>query len=190
MSTKHLNPRQVFLLSILGLALLVAACSQFSAAPTPTLAPTATPEWVLEGWNLVWHDEFEGDAIDPSNWTFDIGGGGWGNGEWQFYTDRPENARVENGQLVIEARKEKFVTRNYTSARLKTQDLHAWQYGRVAARIKIPYGQGIWPAFWMLGEDLRQAGWPYAGEIDIMENIGKEPATVHGALHGPGYSGG
>ncbi len=153
-----------------------------------TSKPPAIP--IPEGWKLVWHDEFDGPEIDPKNWTYDTGGDGWGNQEWEYYTNRPENARVENGTLIIEARKELFSGRSYTSARLKTQGLQEWAYGRIEARIKIPRGQGIWPAFWMLGSDLNQVSWPLAGEIDIMENIGSEPGTVHGTLHGPGYSGG
>ncbi len=138
-------------------------------------------------WTLVWGDEFSGTTIDRSNWTFDIGAGGWGNNELEFYTDRPVNARVEDGKLVIEARKEEFGIRGnpYTSARMTTQKLHEWTSGRIEARIKIPYGQGIWPAFWLLGTS---ASWPTGGEIDIMENIGKEPSIVHGSLHGPTYS--
>jgi beta-glucanase (GH16 family) len=162
-----------------------------TAAPvnTPTPANTPTPPWEREGWQLVWQDEFEGETIDPDNWNFEIGGSGWGNNEWQFYTDRPENVRLEDGNLVIEARQEKFVTRNYTSGRLKTQDLHAFTYGRFEARMKLPQGQGIWPALWMLGDDIGTVGWPRSGEIDIMEHIGREPTRVHGTVHGPGYSG-
>src|SRR5437867_5988530 len=89
--------------------------------------------------NLVWSDEFNGTSIDRNNWSFDIGGGGWGNSEWEFYTQRSQNARVENGHLVIEARKEKYRNRNYTSARLKTQGLRSFKYGRIEARIKLPY---------------------------------------------------
>jgi beta-glucanase (GH16 family) len=141
---------------------------------------------------MVWHDEFEGPELDLSNWTFDIGGNGWGNQEWQAYTNRPENVRIEEGMLVIEAREEpEFVRgREYSSARIKTQGLHAWQYGRIEARIKLPYGQGIWPAFWMLGEDLYKIGWPAAGEIDILEFIGREPDHIYATVHAPGYSGG
>jgi len=113
-----------------------------------------------------------------------------GNAELEFYTDRPENARIEGGILVIEARREQFGNREYTSARLKTQGLGSWKYGRVEARIQIPRGQGLWPAFWMLGDNIANVGWPACGEIDIMENIGKEPGRVHGTIHGPGYSGG
>ncbi|MCA9923575.1 MAG: glycoside hydrolase family 16 protein, partial [Anaerolineales bacterium] len=154
-------------------------------APTavPTSTPIATPNPIPvsadEGWELVWSDEFDGDEINRSNWTFDIGGWGWGNGEAQYYTDRPENARVENGLLVIEARQEKFEDSYYTSARLLTQGLHAFQYGRIEARIKVPGGIGTWPAFWMLGdnfgrdtEDPTQSNWPNVGEIDIMEYVG------------------
>jgi beta-glucanase (GH16 family) len=144
---------------------------------------------VLEGWELVWQDEFDGPEINRDDWTFDIGGNGWGNSEAQTYTERPENARIEDGHLVIEARKERFVNQDHTSARLKTQDLHSWQYGRVEALIQIPEGQGIWPAFWMLGDSISSVSWPTSGEIDIMENIGREPKMIHGTVHGPGYSG-
>jgi beta-glucanase (GH16 family) len=144
-------------------------------------------------WTLGWSDEFsgpDGSSPDSQKWTFDLGGKGWGNRELQSYTNRKENARIEKGNLVITAQKESFtgadgITRDYTSARLKTQGLFAQTYGRIEARIKIPEGQGMWPAFWMLGQDISSAGWPRCGEIDIMENIGKEPATIHGSLHGP-----
>jgi beta-glucanase (GH16 family) len=154
--------------------------------------PTPTAIWERAGWEIAWHDEFDGTELDLKNWTFDIGGNGWGNQEWQTYTDRPENVRIENGMLVIEAREEDatFSGRPYSSARIKTQGLQAWQYGRIEARMKLPYGQGIWPAFWMLGENFNQAGWPGAGEIDIMEHIGKEPDRIHGTVHAPGYYGG
>lgn len=140
-------------------------------------------------WQLVWHDEFDGAALDTTKWVRETGGNGWGNGELEFYTDRVENARLENGYLVIEARQEALGNQAYTSARLKTQGLGAWKHGRIEARIRIPRGQGMWPAFWMLGDDISQVGWPGCGEIDIMENIGKEPSRVHGTVHGPNYSG-
>jgi beta-glucanase (GH16 family) len=145
--------------------------------------------WTRAGWDLAWHDEFEGAALDDTAWTYDQGGHGWGNGEWQVYTKRPENVRLENGELIIEARKEDFLDREYTSGRIKTQGLKTWQYGRIEARMKIPRGQGIWPAFWMLGDNIQTSAWPNCGEIDILENIGKEPAIIHGTVHGPGYSG-
>lgn len=147
----------------------------------------------LPGWKLVWSDEFagtNGTPPDPAKWAYDTGGGGWGNNELQYYTDRTVNSRVENGSLVIEARAENYGGRSYTSARLLTRNKSSWTYGRMEARIRIPRGRGIWPAFWMLGNDIGTAGWPACGEIDIMENIGSVPATLHGTVHGPGYSGG
>jgi beta-glucanase (GH16 family) len=159
-------------------------------------APPPIPPDPPEGFELVWGDEFDGDTIDPANWTYDIGGWGWGNGESQYYTDRPENAWLENGMLVIEGRQEKFEENFYTSARLLTQGLQEFQYGYMEARMKVPAGQGMWPAFWMLGanfgrdtEDPNASNWPNVGEIDIMEYVGKEPILVYGTLHGPGYAG-
>ncbi|MBN2048317.1 MAG: family 16 glycosylhydrolase [Anaerolineaceae bacterium] len=156
------------------------------------LASSCQPQSAADSndWQLVWSDEFDGSEINPDNWTYDIGGGGWGNAEWEYYTDREKNARIEDGLLVIEAHKETFQGNDYTSARVKTQGLQTFTYGRIEARMKLPYGPGIWPAFWMLGEDITTEGWPVCGEIDIMENIGREPEIVHGTLHGPGYSAG
>jgi len=159
-------------------------------------AQTAPPP--PPSWKLVWSDEFNGPngaRVDSSKWVAETGGGGWGNDELEYYTSRPQNASQENGNLVIKVLQEKYtgadgVTRNYTSARLKTLGKFSQTYGRFEARIKIPRGQGIWPAFWMLGNEIENPGWPACGEIDIMENIGKEPALVHGTIHGPGYSGG
>ena len=145
---------------------------------------------------LAWSDEFDGETIDTTNWTYDIGGWGWGNGEAQYYTDRSENARVQNGLLVIEAAKEQFEASYYTSARLLTQGLREFQYGYIESRIKVPDGKGTWPAFWMLGanfgrdtENPDDSNWPDVGEIDIMEYAGKEPDLVLGTIHGPGYAG-
>lgn len=139
-----------------------------------------------QGWKLVWSDEFEGTTLDPSNWTRETGGGGWGNNELQYYTDREVNSFVSNGKLTIKAMQESFGGRNYTSARLKTQGKRFFKYGKIEAYIKLPYGQGIWPAFWMLGESISSVGWPGCGEIDIMEMIGGGPGrdnTVHGTVH-------
>jgi beta-glucanase (GH16 family) len=148
----------------------------------------------LPGWTLVWNDEFdgaEGTGPDPGKWVRETGGHGWGNNELQFYTDRTDNAAMNgDGSLVITAREESYEGRDHTSARLKTQGLFEHTYGRFEARIRVPEGQGIWPAFWMLGNDIGDVSWPACGEIDILENIGREPTTVHGTLHGPGYSGG
>jgi len=144
------------------------------------------------GWSLVWSDEFnlpDGSSPDPTKWTFDTGGGGWGNNELEYYSSRTNNARIVGGMLIIQANQENYMGSSYTSARLKTQGIWSWQYGRMEARIKIPYGQGMWPAFWMLGTNITSVNWPTCGEVDIMENIGREPTLVHGTIHGPGYSG-
>ena len=138
---------------------------------------------------LVWADEFDGETLDQSKWSYQIGDGcdihpdlcGWGNNELQYY--RRANAVVSDGTLKIEARRESAGGRNYTSARLRSIDQGDWTYGRFEARIKLPFGQGIWPAFWMLPTDEVYGGWPESGEIDIMELIGSEPATVHGTIH-------
>jgi len=151
-----------------------------------------------EKWEMTFHDEFdgkEGTAPSVSKWVRDLGGRGFGNNELQSYTDGPANAFLDGkGNLIIEARKEPTtgkdgITREYSSARLKTQGTYAQKYGRVEARMKLPRGQGIWPAFWMLGGDIDKAGWPKCGEIDIMESIGHQPNRLYGTLHGPGYSG-
>ncbi len=144
-------------------------------------------------WQLAWSDEFtqaDGSSPDPVKWGYDIGNGGWGNNEQEYYTSRTNNARIEGGQLVIEARQESYGGSSYTSARLLTRGKWSGTYGRMEARLKIPRGQGLWPAFWMLGTNIDSVGWPTCGEIDIMENIGREPTLVHGTIHGPGYSGG
>ncbi len=141
----------------------------------------------------VLQEEFDNDgAPDPNLWSYDIGTGenGWGNNELQYYTDNPRNVAVNNGVLVITARREDFQGAAYTSARLVTKSKFEQAYGRFEARIKLPWGQGIWPAFWMLGADIDTNPWPGAGEIDIMEFRGQEPATILGSVHGPGYSAG
>jgi beta-glucanase (GH16 family) len=135
-------------------------------------------------WNLVWSDEFNGSGINTSNWVFDTGtgSGGWGNNELEYYTNRPENARIENGNLLIEARKEAYGGMGYTSARMKTKGLRQFTYGKIEARMKLPKGQGIWPAFWMLGSNIDQVGWPKCGELDIMENV-NNGSNIYGTIH-------
>jgi len=162
-------------------ALLLLACS-IVAAQSDT-----------NDWQLVWADEFNGpagSAPDPAKWTYDTGSNGWGNHELENYTDSRRNSYQDgNGNLVIQALKS---ATGYTSARLKTEGLFAAGFGKIEARIQIPFGQGLWPAFWMLGTNIdgpNAVGWPNCGEIDIMENIGKEPSIVHGTIHGPGDSG-
>ncbi|WP_430183819.1 RICIN domain-containing protein [Paenibacillus lautus] len=135
-------------------------------------------------WNLVWSDEFNGTSLNRANWTPEIGtgSGGWGNNELQYYTNRAQNVQVTGGNLVITAQKESYGGMNYTSARIKTQDLKSFTYGKVEARIKLPSGQGLWPAFWMLGSNISSVGWPKSGEIDIMERVNNNP-YVNGTVH-------
>lgn len=143
--------------------------------------------------DLVLEDNFDMDgAPDASLWNYDVGTGenGWGNNELQYYTNRNENVSVQNGYLLITARKENFEGSGYTSARLVTRGNFEQVYGRYEARIKLPYGQGIWPAFWLLGADTEGEIWPQIGEIDIMEYRGQDPTVVLGSVHGPGYSAG
>lgn len=189
LTTRTLTRRTLTRRTLTGVGLAAAAAlaaTTVAAAPAPASAETSA------GQAIVWSQEFDGgagSAPDPSVWNLETGGGGWGNGELQNYTNSRSNSALDgNGNLVITAKREG--DGSYTSARLTTQNKYTAQYGRVEARIQIPRGQGIWPAFWMLGADLPTNAWPSAGEIDIMENVGFEPHRVHGTVHGPGYSGG
>jgi len=160
-----------------------------------------TVSWESREWELMWSDEFDGEAnspIDSDSWTCEIGGHGWGNNELEYYTDSLDNVSMNgDGQLVITAMQGQpesgeacwYGQCAYTSARCITRDKVEFTYGRVEARLNIPIGQGVWPAFWMLGANFDEVGWPDSGEIDIMENVGNDPLTVHGTIHGPGYSG-
>jgi beta-glucanase (GH16 family) len=131
---------------------------------------------------LTWADEFNGTSLDTAKWNIEVNGNGGGNNELQYYTARPENIRVTGGELVIEARKEAYMGKQYTSGRITTQNKASWQYGRMEARMKIPTGKGTWPAFWMLGNSISTVGWPASGEIDIMEHVNSE-AFTHGTIH-------
>ena len=139
----------------------------------------------------VWADEFDGTSLDLTKWNYDLGTGewGWGNNELQYYTDREENIKVENGMLVITAHQESYEGSGYTSARINTKGHFSQKYGRIEARMQLPWGQGLWPAFWLLGSDIDQVGWPNCGEIDIMEYRGQEPTVVNGTIHAPEYFG-
>jgi beta-glucanase (GH16 family) len=175
-----------------------ALCLVSFLLPIGCRAQAGTPASQERKWRLAWSDEFvgpNGSGVDSTKWVLEVGGGGWGNQELEYYTNRSQNAHVQDGNLEIQAQREKYkgkdgVTRDYTSARLKTLGKFSQAYGRFEAAIKIPYGQGLWPAFWMMGDDIERVEWPACGEIDIMENVGKEPSIVRGTIHGPGYSGG
>jgi beta-glucanase (GH16 family) len=164
-------------------ALAIAAAALIGGCRSTPTAPK---------WGLIWQDEFDGpasQALDPTRWGYDIGTD-WGNAQLEYDTSRPVNVALDGaGHLAIVARKETYLGQPYTSARINTRGLFAQQQGRFEARIKLPSGQGVWPAFWMLGSNYNGKNWPDCGEIDIMENFGQDPSVVHGSLHGPGYSG-
>jgi beta-glucanase (GH16 family) len=150
-------------------------------------------------WELIWSDEFEGTELDESRWSYQYGTGaseglsGWGNAELQYYTDRPQNIFVQDGKLHIVARQEAHGGMNYTSARIRSINKGDWRYGRFEIRAKLPKGQGLWPAIWMMPTDAVYGRWPASGELDIMELVGREADVVHGTIHyGPPhtYSGG
>jgi beta-glucanase (GH16 family) len=175
MKTSRLFPHGLIVAALVGLA-------PVGQALTPAAAAGTSP-----GWKLIWQDEFDRDGIpDGQRWAYDVGGNGWGNREKQFYTAfRPENARVEGGNLIIEARREKWEDSAYTSARLVTKNKGNWTGGRFEIRAKLPLGRGTWPAIWMLpvNWNLGDGKWPDNGEIDIMEHVGHEPGIVHASTH-------
>ncbi len=139
---------------------------------------------------LVWAQEFDTDgAPDPAKWGYDLGGGGWGNNELEYYTSRPDNVIISNGTLKIMAKKESYNGSAYTSARMLTKDKFAFMYGKIEVRAKLPADKGTWPAIWMLGSNINTTPWPACGEIDIMEHVGNQLNKIFGTLHFPGHSG-
>ena len=182
MPTRRLHPALPFVLASAAALLPPAAACQEQSRPT-------APEPAPAGYRLVWADEFDGGvAPNPTRWSYDVGGGGWGNNELQFYTqDRRENARLDGGYLVIEARREPWEGREYTSARLVTRGKGDWTYARIEVRAQLPSGRGSWPAIWTLGSTT-PSRWPDDGEIDIMEHVGFDPGVVHGTVHTGAYN--
>jgi beta-glucanase (GH16 family) len=175
----------------LGLAIALCGCAAAPALGDGQVGTRAR----AGGSHLAWSDEFAGPAGRPpsrSKWGYDVGGAGWGNHELESYTSRASNAHLDGrGHLVIAARHERYrgsdgIRRRFTSARLKTLGRFSFRYGRVAARMRVPAGRGLWPAFWMLGADINRVGYPRCGEIDVMELLGQDPRTVYGTVHGPG----
>jgi beta-glucanase (GH16 family) len=162
----------------LALALVTSGCPESTTEPS---------------WQLVWQDEFDGPtgrSPDPTRWNFDVGTD-WGNQQLEYDTSRPENVSLDGaGNLAIVARAESWLGSSYTSGRIHTRGHFEQAGGRFEARMKLPRGQGLWPAFWLLGANFESVGWPTCGEIDILEFRGQEPSVLHGSLHGPGYSGG
>ncbi|MDX1906246.1 MAG: family 16 glycosylhydrolase [Bacteroidia bacterium] len=163
--------------------------TQILIPETGYTTPTTYP-----GYTLAWQDEFNGTSLDLTSWTYEIGDGcpnvcGWGNNELEYYTDRPENLYFTQGKMVIEAIQESFGGKSYTSTRIKTQGKKSFKYGRIDIRAILPEGQGIWPALWMLGDNINTVNWPACGEIDIMELVGNQPSTTHSTVHfGPNFN--
>jgi beta-glucanase (GH16 family) len=162
-------------------------CSSDDSINTP-LIETEPDSLKVEGYKLVWNDEFDIDGKpDSLKWGYDIGGHGFGNNELQYYTDDSINVRVKDGKMVIEAHYYPGYDVEYTSARAVTRDKGDWKYGRIAVKAKLPGGRGTWPAIWMLPTDWVYGGWPSSGEIDIMEHVGYEPNVIHGSIHTESY---
>jgi len=175
--------------SILLSSLLFNSCSKKNTGANAPVNNTPSPPAAQKPYSLVWADEFDkAGAPDATKWGFDLGGNGWGNNELQYYTDRPQNARVEAGNLIIEAKKESFLNRSYTSARVLSKNKMAWTYGKFEIRAKLPKGIGTWPAIWLLSanDPLR---WPDDGELDIMEEVGFDPNVIHVTVHNKLYNG-
>ncbi|MFD2785740.1 glycoside hydrolase family 16 protein [Hymenobacter rubripertinctus] len=156
-------------------------------APTPTPPPTAAvneePRDYSQYTEPIWADEFNGGALDQATWTYELGGGGWGNNELQAYTNSTDNVYLTGGNLVIQARRQQSGNNAYTSGRLITKGKRSFQYGRIDVRAKVPKGKGVWPAIWMMGSDIDQNNWPKCGEIDIMELRGSRPTELISTMH-------
>lgn len=178
------------LVSIAFLSFLIQSCSgtaPFDGLNGSGIALSGSAYDPGTGWALSWSDEFDGTAVDTSKWAFDTGSGGWGNNELEYYTSRIENASVQNGELTIKALRESYNGMSFTSARMKTLNKFSARFGKIAARIRLPYGKGIWPAFWMLGEGFNGSNWPYCGEIDIMELKGGYDNVLYSTCHWDNY---
>ncbi len=175
---------------------IIAVCFFFFACSEEEMVSQnkETNDWEIEGWNIVWQDEFDKDSLDLTKWSREIGGHGWGNNELQFYTDSDSNSYVENGNLILKAQVvpqgigSSKGLRYYSSARLRTYGKGDWKYGRIEVKANVASGQGIWPAIWMLPTDWLFGGWPSSGEIDIMEHVGYDLGVVHGSVHTEAYN--
>ena len=168
------------IVQFLFILFVFAGCKKSATTETEQISPADSIP-AIPGWTLVWNDEFNGSAVSPGKWEYEVNGNGGGNNELQYYTSRPQNSYIDSGKLVIEARKEDYSGKAYTSARMRTKMKGDWTYGRFDIRAKLPYGQGLWPAIWMLPTDYDN--WPLTGEIDIMELLGQETDKVYGTLH-------
>jgi beta-glucanase (GH16 family) len=183
-SSTHMNNFQHSIALLLIIPLLACHDNKQESAPAPA----------MEFKKLVWSDEFDQPGTpDATKWNYDLGDGcpnvcGWGNNELEYYTADSKNVRVENGNLIIEARKEDKGGKSYTSTRIVSKGKGDWLFGRIEVRAKLPRGKGTWPAIWMLSTDWKYGGWPASGEIDIMEHVGFDPGVVHGTIHTETYN--
>ncbi len=168
----------IILLNLVILPMTIVGCNKDDSVIPPN---DSIPE--IPGYTLVWNDEFSGTMIDLTKWEYEVNGDGGGNNELQYYTSRPSNSYIESGSLIIQALKENYLGKEYTSARIRTLNKGDWTYGRFEFRAKLPYGKGLWPAIWMLPSEWEYGGWPTSGEIDIMELLGQEPYKVYGTIH-------
>lgn len=182
-----MNPYLKISTTLLFALLLITSCGK-------TSTNTEEPGSEQNEWQLVWSDEFDAEELDQEKWSYQHGTGeeqgltGWGNNELQYYTDDEENVFLEDGRLHIVAHQENCEGMEYTSGRILTREKGDWKFGKIEVRAKLPQGQGIWPAIWMLPTENVYGGWPKSGEIDIMEMVGHEPETIHGTVHyGPDW---
>ena len=178
----------ISVIQILFLLLALNSCTKEGTTEAITTPDQKTDtSYALPGWALVWNDEFIGNVVDSNKWNYEVNGSGGGNNELQYYTDRYQNSYVDSGSLTIVARKETYLGKQYTSARMRTNFKGDWTYGHFEIRAKLPYGRGTWPAIWMLSTDWSYGGWPESGEIDIMEHVGYNMNVIHGSTHSKKY---
>jgi beta-glucanase (GH16 family) len=173
----------IFLTVIILSSLTLIGCKKTDGLTNSELNNSVSQIVPPPGYKLVWHDEFDGKNLDTSKWNYEINGDGGGNNELEYYTNSPNNCFIQDSCLVIQALKQNYMGKEYTSARLNSNLKGDWKYGRFEARAKLPYGQGIWPAIWMLPTDWVYGGWPVSGEIDIMEELGQQANKVYGTIH-------
>ncbi len=171
------------LIYLLFLLFVISSCNS-----TKSENKNESNDWEIDGWRMVWHDEFEEDSLNTNLWRFETGGHGWGNAEQQYYTNSRKNGFIEDGKLIIASIKEEYNGSNYTSARINSRS--GWTYGRFDIKAKLPFGKGTWPAIWMLPDEwtIGNGNWPGVGEIDIMEHVGWDPGVVHASVHTENYN--
>ncbi len=183
MFKKHIHHHLILFSLLTVFSFNTLSCKSKDANPIASNSTSNDNVPSLAGYKLVWNDEFNDNQIDTSKWSWEVNGNGGGNNELQYYTNSPENSYIKDSCLVITALKKDYMNKNYTSARLRTLYKGDWLYGRFEIRAKLPFGQGMWPAIWLLPSDWEYGGWPTSGEIDIMELLGHQSNKVYGTIH-------